>query len=182
MDGNRDRAIRKLKRADRFGRLRAVYPVVASPDGDRPIFIHAKLLIVDDKFLRVGSSNFNRRSTGIDTECDLAIEAENGTSEEAIAAIRVRLLAEHVGRNPATVAERIGRDGVGLTKVVDEMSSDTRRLRPYTQVARRGPTHYVFGTRFIDPRGPLHLASLFGPPKRLRGTRYLRLASTNTPS
>jgi phosphatidylserine/phosphatidylglycerophosphate/cardiolipin synthase-like enzyme len=53
MDGNRDRIVRKLRRADKSGRLRTVYPVVASPNGDCDIFIHAKLLIVDDKFLRV---------------------------------------------------------------------------------------------------------------------------------
>jgi phosphatidylserine/phosphatidylglycerophosphate/cardiolipin synthase-like enzyme len=179
MDGNRDRAIRKLKRADRFGRLRAVYPVIASADGDCSIFIHAKLLIVDDKFLRVGSSNFNRRSTGIDTECDLAIEAESRLTEEGIAAIRARLLAEHLGQTPEAVAERIGAGGVGMTKVVDEMCSEKRRLRPYTHVSRRGPTHYVFGTRFIDPRGPLRLASLFARPKR---SGSLRVATADAPS
>lgn len=183
MDGNRDRIVRKLKRADTFGRLRTVYPVVASPSGDCDIFIHAKLLIVDDKFLRVGSSNFNRRSTGIDTECDLAIEAQDATTEARIAAIRARLLAEHLGAEPETVAARIGKGGAGLLKVVDEMSSSERRLRPYTHITHRGPTHYVFGTRFIDPRGPLRLASLFAPRRRRSGaSRPFRTAAAEAPS
>ena len=182
MDGNRDRVIRKLKRADRFGRLRTVYPVVASPDGDCDIFIHAKLLIVDDKFLRVGSSNFNRRSTGLDTECDLAIEAEDRAAEEGVAAIRARLLAEHLGVEPEAVASRIEKGGVGLTQVIDELTSKERRLRPYTHIARHGPTHYVFGTRFIDPRGPLRLASLLTPRRRSDTGRLVRLAAAEAPS
>ena len=183
MDGNRDRIVRKLRRADKFGRLRTVYPVVASPNGDCGIFIHAKLLIVDDKFLRVGSSNFNRRSTGLDTECDLAIEAQDPAAEDGIAKIRARLLAEHLGVAPEAVAARIGKGGVGLAKVIDEMSSSERCLRPYTHIAHRGPTHYVFGTRFIDPRGPLRLASLFAPPRRRSGSsRPLRVAAAEAPS
>ena len=184
MDGNRDRIVRKLRRADKFGRLRTVYPVVASPDGDCDIFIHAKLLIVDDKFLRVGSSNFNRRSTGLDTECDLAVEAQDAAAEEGIAKIRARLLAEHLGAEPEAVTARIGRGGVGLAKVVDEVSSGERRLRPYTHISHRGPTHYVFGTRFIDPRGPLRLASLFAPPwrRRSRSLGPARVAAAQAPS
>jgi len=183
MDGNRDRVVRKLRRADKFGRLRTVYPVVASPDGDCDIFIHAKVLIVDDKFLRVGSSNFNRRSTGLDTECDLAIEAQDRAAEEGIAAIRARLLAEHLGAKPEAVAARIGEGGIGLPKVIDEMNSKERRLRPYTHIAHRGPTHYVFGTRFIDPRGPLRLASLFAPRRRRSNVMPpFRVAGAEAPS
>ena len=33
MGGNRDRVIRRLKRADRFGRLKVMYPVVPKDDG-----------------------------------------------------------------------------------------------------------------------------------------------------
>ena len=40
--------------------------------------VHSKVMIVDDRLLRVGSANLNNRSMGTDTECDLAIEARNG--------------------------------------------------------------------------------------------------------
>ena len=43
-----------------------------------PIYVHAKVLTIDDRLLRVGSSNLNNRSMGFDTECDLAIEAIPG--------------------------------------------------------------------------------------------------------
>jgi phosphatidylserine/phosphatidylglycerophosphate/cardiolipin synthase-like enzyme len=170
MDTNRDRCIRRLRKADRFGRLRAVYPVVTSPEGDCPIFIHAKLLIVDDKFLRVGSANFNRRSTGLDSECDLAIEALDTKTTQQIANIRARLLSEHLTEEIGAISERLGPGGAGLVRLIDDQPAySLRRLRPYTHIAGRGPTYYVFGTRIIDPRGPLRLASLFAPRKRRSG-------------
>ena len=42
--------------------------------------MHSKVMIIDDRFLRVGSANLNNRSMGTDTECDLAIEARNAAS------------------------------------------------------------------------------------------------------
>ena len=39
--------------------------------------VHSKVMIVDDRLLRVGSANANNRSMGTDTECDLAVEAVN---------------------------------------------------------------------------------------------------------
>ena len=65
-----------LGRSDRFGRLRVYTPVTA---GEQPIYVHAKIMIVDDRLLRVGSSNLNNRSMGYDAECDLALEADDDT-------------------------------------------------------------------------------------------------------
>ena len=66
-----------------------------APDGILSIHVHAKVLIVDDRFLRIGSSNLNNRSMGFDTECDVGIEAANDAQRRAIASIRNRLIAEH---------------------------------------------------------------------------------------
>ena len=46
-------------------------------DGTLSIHVHAKVLIIDDRYLRIGSSNLNNRSMGFDTECDIAIEADH---------------------------------------------------------------------------------------------------------
>ena len=40
--------------------------------------VHAKIMVIDDRLLRVGSSNLNNRSMGFDTECDLAVEVTPG--------------------------------------------------------------------------------------------------------
>ena len=60
-----------LRRHDRNGRFRLYHPYTA---GGTPIYVHAKVLIVDDRLLRIGSSNLNNRSMGLDTECDIAAE------------------------------------------------------------------------------------------------------------
>ena len=100
MGSNRDRLIRRLHQADRHDRLRVYYPVVPGREGEGQILVHSKLIIVDDTLLRVGSSNLNNRSAGLDTECDLAIEARNERERRAIRGIRDRLVAEHLGVDP----------------------------------------------------------------------------------
>ncbi|HEX7237059.1 MAG TPA: phospholipase D-like domain-containing protein, partial [Gammaproteobacteria bacterium] len=78
-------------------------------DGTLSIHVHAKVLIVDDKFLRIGSSNLNNRSMGYDTECDLAIEGENAAQRESIASVRNRLIAEHWGSDEKAVQAALSR-------------------------------------------------------------------------
>src|SRR3954453_2968901 len=68
-------------------------------DGPR---IQAKVLVVDDRLLRVGSSNLNNRSMGFDSECDIAIEADRNDSthdhvRREIASVRNQLVSEHLG-------------------------------------------------------------------------------------
>ena len=72
-------------------------------DGTFSIHVHAKVLIIDDTFMRIGSSNLNNRSMGFDTECDLGIEASTPDHRRAIAAVRNGLIAEHWGAEPAAV-------------------------------------------------------------------------------
>jgi phosphatidylserine/phosphatidylglycerophosphate/cardiolipin synthase-like enzyme len=72
MDRTRVRFIETLKRADKFNRFRAYSPVTTL---GRIIIVHAKLTIIDDQLLRIGSANINNRSLGFDTECDMTFEA-----------------------------------------------------------------------------------------------------------
>ena len=79
-----------------------------APGGTLSIHVHAKVLVVDEHFLRIGSSNLNNRSMGFDTECDLAIEAANAAQRRSIASVRNRLLAEHWGSDEKSVAAALG--------------------------------------------------------------------------
>lgn len=166
MDGNRDRVIRLLMRADRFGRFGAFYPTVRSAEGEDEVFIHSKVVIVDDVFLRVGSSNFNRRSTGLDSECDLALQADGREAKRGVASVRARLLAEHLDADAATLAEAIEASG-GLLAAIAQTPGGERNLRPFDHIRRDGPTGLRLGTRLLDPRGPIRLASLFAPRRSL---------------
>jgi phosphatidylserine/phosphatidylglycerophosphate/cardiolipin synthase-like enzyme len=81
------------------------YPASVANDTEQPTYIHSKFLLVDDRFLSVGSANVNNRSMGYDTELNVAWEAEQENRElaQAIANIRIDLLAEHTGQtDPAS--------------------------------------------------------------------------------
>ena len=71
MDKTRFDFISHLHAADAHGRFRVYSPVTTL---GRTIIVHAKLTIIDDTLLRIGSANINNRSMGFDSECDLVLE------------------------------------------------------------------------------------------------------------
>jgi phosphatidylserine/phosphatidylglycerophosphate/cardiolipin synthase-like enzyme len=77
-------------------RLGVYYQAVPREDGKEvPVFIHAKVLAVDDRFLLISSANLSNRSMGFDTELGMAWESD--TPNDSIRAARLELLAEHCG-------------------------------------------------------------------------------------
>lgn len=127
MDTARARLFQALKQRDPHDRLRLYHPYTRAGD---PIYVHAKVLAVDDRFLRVGSSNFNNRSLGLDTECDVALAARTPEEATRIAAIRNGLLAEHLGTDSLSVAKAIESKG-SLIAAVEALRGTGRSLRPY---------------------------------------------------
>jgi uncharacterized membrane protein YdjX (TVP38/TMEM64 family) len=88
-------------------RIRLVNPQVAGDDGTlEAVMVHSKLMIIDDKMLRVGSANLNNRSMGTDTECDLVLVAERPIDHRTITDIRNRLVAHHCGVEVLAIEER----------------------------------------------------------------------------
>ena len=153
MGNNRDRLIRRLKRADRFDRLRVMYAVTSDDNGaEQEIIVHSKLIIIDDRFVRVGSSNLNNRSEGLDTECDLALEADCPAHQEAIASLRHRLIAEHLGVSPVEVrdAERSG----SMLGAIAALNIRERGLREFEVDPDRGETGMLLWSALVDPRRP----------------------------
>lgn len=129
MGALRDQVLRQLIAADRHGRLRIVYPA-ASRARDVATFIHSKVMIADDRFVRIGSANFSRRSMGVDSECDLAVDAGTDARHRAGAMhIRDRLIGEHLGMPPEQVASELERLG-SLRALVDARADNDRALLP----------------------------------------------------
>jgi phosphatidylserine/phosphatidylglycerophosphate/cardiolipin synthase-like enzyme len=171
MGSNRDRLIRRMRRADRFDRLRVYHPVVPNAGDRSAVMIHAKLIIVDDVLMRVGSSNLNNRSVGLDTECDLAIEAGNEVERHSIRHLRERLLAEHLGVEPEMVAQALAAEG-SLIRAIEVLNHNARGLRWFDAMVNSGPARPLFGTRLLDPRRPFE-PLWFLRKKRTRRTRSL---------
>jgi phosphatidylserine/phosphatidylglycerophosphate/cardiolipin synthase-like enzyme len=157
MGENRDRILRRLARADHAGRLR-VYTRLARGDGEVEVSMHAKVVVVDDVFLRVGSSNLNNRSLGLDSECDLAVEAADEATRAAIAGVRASLLAEHLARAPAEVRSAVASHG--LIGAVESLNARGGLLRAYRVAADDGPQEPILGTALLDPDEPLDLEAL----------------------
>jgi phosphatidylserine/phosphatidylglycerophosphate/cardiolipin synthase-like enzyme len=123
----RDSVFRRLIAADTFHRLRLVAPV-ASRARDAATFVHSKVMIVDDTFLRIGSANCSHRSMGVDTECDVAVEASgHQTVAAGIVRVRDRLLGEHLGLSTDDVSAALSRTG-SLCALLDERASADRTL------------------------------------------------------
>jgi phosphatidylserine/phosphatidylglycerophosphate/cardiolipin synthase-like enzyme len=65
----------------------------------RQVYVHAKIGIVDDRWLTIGSANLNEHSLFNDTEVNLVVEDERLARET-----RVRLWSEHLELPPAAAA------------------------------------------------------------------------------
>lgn len=171
MDRARVDFIRRLQRADRWGRFRIYSPSTALK---RIIIVHAKLAIIDDEFVRVGSANMNNRSAGFDTECDLALMIEGEANRAAARALRLRLVAHWLGAPVEAVAEAIRREGRLGAAIESLRRQGGGRLSPIEPL-RLGPlARFIAAFHLGDPTGP---ADSFRP--RLRRQR-LALEVTET--
>jgi len=120
--GNRQRSVRYslLKVAEERGHRVRFLVSSDKSDPERPVstFIHAKLLVVDDQLLCVGTANLTNRSMRIDSELNFTVQSEAGSdASRDIADIVDSLLAEHTG-----LADRARfRDRARLPEVIDEL-------------------------------------------------------------
>ena len=153
MGNNRDKLLRHLRQADRHNRLRAYYPVVPGRAGPCEVSIHAKVMIIDDKLIKIGSSNLNNRSMGLDTECDIAFEAHDSDAQLSIGHVRNRLLGEHLGVEASVIGDAVAANG-SLIRAIDKHNYGGRGLRPFPETRSFGPLQSIPGTWLLDPVGP----------------------------
>jgi uncharacterized membrane protein YdjX (TVP38/TMEM64 family) len=126
MDAIRNRIVTRMIAADRHKRLSIVYPTVG--DGDDAVHVHAKIMIVDNRMLTVGSANLSNRSMGLDSECNLVIESHGEKRlADAIAGIRRRLLAEHLGASDDRLSATIERTD-SLVGTLEKLGGTQRTL------------------------------------------------------
>jgi len=153
MDALRAHLLKHLQEKDRFGRLGIYFPHMPGL-GEDCINLHSKVLVVDNNFLRIGSSNLSNRSMGFDTECDLAIEANDDERiEAAIEKFRNRLIGEHLGVPAEAVAEKIfGKESV--LRAVDELKGPGRSLRPLKTNVPELLENLMQNSILVDPERP----------------------------
>ena len=98
MSGGRGRVARILRNARVADRVLMVAPRIVHDGQSCDPHVHSKVMIVDDRYIRVGSANMCHRSMGTDTECDLTAAAgEDEAARQSVAQLRDTLIAEHAG-------------------------------------------------------------------------------------
>lgn len=153
MDGARVRLLRMLWDADAHHRLGVFYPVTA---GGEPIYVHAKIMIVDDVLLRVGSSNLNNRSLSFDTECDLALEASGNTTgdetlRDTLGRIRTDLLREHLDVSAEMLRDALAREAGSLLAAIESLRAPGRTLLRFTEADVAGDESALAENDLLDP-------------------------------
>ncbi len=154
----RDRAIETLRKA---APGRVAFYGLESPDGV-PVYVHAKVCVIDDRWASVGSDNFNRRSWTHDSELSAAV-LDPGYAQ----ALRLNLAREHLERagpvndlqDPATTFTAFADCAAQLQRWYDGGCQGARppgRLRPIndgalTRLTRAWATPLYH--LFYDPDG-----------------------------
>jgi phosphatidylserine/phosphatidylglycerophosphate/cardiolipin synthase-like enzyme/uncharacterized membrane protein YdjX (TVP38/TMEM64 family) len=155
----RTRLVQKLRDADKYNRLRACYPFIAGLKEGTCIDVHSKMIVIDDDMVRIGSANLANRSMGLDTECDLTIEARGRKDiQEQICGLRSLLLAEHLGFDLQQVSEAVARAG-NLRDAIDQLHREDRTLKPLNDAPQVSET-LLNVISVADPEKPVGLADL----------------------
>ncbi len=137
----------RLVQADRHHRLLAatLQPTAAESPGT---YVHAKVGIVDDRWLTIGSANLNAHSLFNDTEVNVTM-----TDPELVRRTRLTLWAEHLG------TDDVGGDPARLfeeqwVRIAEEQLERRRAGRP--------PTHRLCRLEGVSARRDLVLGGLVG--------------------
>jgi phosphatidylserine/phosphatidylglycerophosphate/cardiolipin synthase-like enzyme len=143
-----------------LGRRRAILDMVrAAPDrvavygienhAGTPVYVHAKVCIVDDTWATVGSDNFNRRSWTHDSELSAVVldtAADDGPGAGYGQRLRLTLAAEHLDRPPPEEA--------GFGSMADCVEPEGM-FRAYADCARGLDEWHANGRLGPRPRGRL---------------------------
>ncbi|WPU08928.1 phospholipase D-like domain-containing protein [Pseudarthrobacter oxydans] len=178
------RAIEKMRRVapDRFG----VFNL--ENRAGTPIYVHAKVCIIDDTWFTCGSDNFNRRSWTTDSELTCAVidtsagqgeapsaDTGSGASRPLAQGLRLQLWAEHLGLDQDDPRLLAPEGGLALWKATADALDhwhETGRLGPRPRGhARHHTTEPVprLQRLWADPVYRL-LVDPDGRPRKIRGT------------
>ena len=165
MEVLRTQLLRELREADKHGRFGVFYPHVPGLVEGTCVDVHSKVMVVDDEWLRVGSANICNRSMGLDTECDLTVEARGDPAiGKTIAGLRDRLLAEHLDVEPARIGEARQETG-SLIAAIESLQGEQRTLKTLTQL-KEWPDAVIEMAALADPDKPVSdvLMERMSPP------------------
>jgi phosphatidylserine/phosphatidylglycerophosphate/cardiolipin synthase-like enzyme len=173
MDTARVRLLHALSEYDRADRFRVYNPLTS---GGKQIYVHAKLMIVDDEILRIGSANMNNRSMGLDSECDVFIDANrpgNDHAKPSITRLRHTLLAEHCGITVEALVARLDEHG-SMIAAIASLPQVGKRLEPFSLRPLTDAEKAIADSAIFDPERPEELFEPMGKRGLFRRGGILR--------
>jgi phosphatidylserine/phosphatidylglycerophosphate/cardiolipin synthase-like enzyme len=180
----REQAVRVL--LDAAGDRVAIYDI-ENADGV-PVYVHAKISVIDDVWASVGSDNFNRRSWSHDSEISCAVIDDARDAREPVDPaglgdgarkfardLRLQLWREHLGRKEGDDA-----DLLDPAEAVAKFRETALALDQWHLGGRRGdrPPGYVRPHPRIQPSRTARLwaeplyRTVYDPDARTRGMRH----------
>jgi phosphatidylserine/phosphatidylglycerophosphate/cardiolipin synthase-like enzyme len=173
MDGARIELVRALKEQDH--KKRFAYYIPRTKRGDA-IYVHAKLMIVDDRILRIGSANMNNRSLGLDSECDIFIDCDRSGNESACDAIhklRASLISEHIGLPQERVTQLLD-GGKSMCDIIENAKGNGPTLEPLALPELDDADKLIAENAALDPAHPDQMFEPFSSPGLFTRVRNLR--------
>ncbi len=152
-----------------FGRLRAIQRLQAvapgrvafySPENHAgtPVYVHAKVCVLDDVWASIGSDNFCRRSWTNDSELTAAVIDQDADSSRAGYARRLRLTlaAEHLDRlDPDQLVDVDAMDDAGLLDVMADCVDPSEMFDRFAESAEALERWHQAGQKTARPPGRL---------------------------
>lgn len=98
--------------------------VAALKNGSTDVYVHSKLMIVDDEFTLIGSTNVGQRSMTHDSELHAGILDSAGAFARAL---RTAIWREHTGREAASLED----PAAAIELFRDDVAASAGHLKPY---------------------------------------------------
>ena len=176
-----DSCLKKLRKSDHKQRLRVFFPFHQDLSDSMQIKVHSKLIIVDDRFIELGSANLNNRSMGLDTECDIWAECSEDQQRQRLQLFLAHELAHfYADADTKTISETLKKQG--LIATIDQLNqAETKRgLKGLDESRRENPSFSdwpILDQDFLDWQRPLSVERMIDrtiyQPNR-RKTRLFR--------
>lgn len=152
----RARLLEKLVEADVHDHFDAYYPHVRDDSGhESQVYVHAKVMICDDRSLMTGSANLSNRSMKVDSEVMVAL----GLNEAAQAApdLLRRLLGMHLRADSEAVDEAL-EDQTSIRRTIRQLGEESSHQLRHLDIGCSGSLHRKLAdTQLLDPDEPIDL-------------------------
>ncbi|WP_168192807.1 VTT domain-containing protein [Undibacter mobilis] len=147
-------------------RVALLYPQVEAAGASVNTMVHSKVMVVDDRIIRVGSANLNNRSMGTDTECDLVVVADSDEQRRAVVRLRDTLIGDHCGATTDEVAKAVAENDGSLVKTARALKRNGHSLKPIVDDPASSSEAFSFIEGVADPERPIgaeeFISNMFG--------------------